>query len=164
MIYADPKMKDEYPLLPEQLRKKLEDADAWLKAKGWPELFITCIGRTDDDSERIYTPVAERLVRDLELKNLKTDRERVLAGELAKMNPTQRRAWARAKFSWHRCLCAVDIRNRCFSREQRRELMNHLRFGTSPTTHEVLEHDVGRGDHIHLAFKDFAQRKRLLGP
>lgn len=162
MKYADPKMAEEFKLLPVQLQAKLLRADAWLAAQGWPELFLTCVGRTDDDSERIYTPVADKLVRDLELKNLKTDREKVLAGILRDMTPAQRKAWARAKFSWHRCLCAVDVRNRVFSREQRRALMNHLRFQTDSATWEVLEHDIGRGDHIHLAYKDFEQRGRLL--
>ena len=162
MIYATPAMAEEFKQLPEALQAKLLAADSWLKGQGWPELFLTCVGRTDDDSERIYTPVADKLVRDLGLKNLKTDREKVLAGILRDMNALQRKAWARAKFSWHRCLCAVDIRNRVYSREQRRALMNHLRFGTDAATWEILEHDVGRGDQIHLAFKDFAQRKRLM--
>jgi hypothetical protein len=47
---------------------------------------------------------------------------------------------------------------------QRKALLDHLRFGTSPTTHEIIEHDIGRGDHLHVAQKDFEQRKRLLGP
>jgi hypothetical protein len=164
MIYATPAMAEEFKQLPEALQAKLLAADAWLKAQGWPELFLTCVGRTDDDSERIYTPVADKLVRDLGLKNLKTDLERVLAGELAKMNALQRKAWARGKFSWHRCLCAVDIRNRVYSRVQRKALLDHLRFGTNTTTHEVLEHDIGRGDHLHVSEKNFEQRKRLLGP
>lgn len=163
MKFAAPRMAEEFRQLPEALREKLEKADAWLVAQGWPELYITCVGRTDDDSERMYVPVAEKLVRDLALGNLKTDRERVLAGELEKMNPTQRRAWARGKFSWHRCLCAVDIRNRVYSREQRRALMNHLRFGASGPNWLFLEHDIGRGDHLHAEFRCFEQRKRLLG-
>jgi hypothetical protein len=163
MKFATPKMAEEFKQLPQALQDKLVKADTWLTAQGWPELFITCIGRTDDDSERIYTPVADRLVRDLELKNLKTDREKVLAGMLQKMTAAERKHWARTKFSWHNFLCAVDIRNRVYSREQRRALMNHLRFGTNAAEWEILEHDIGRGDHIHLSRKDFEQRKRLGG-
>lgn len=164
MKFAAPRMAEEFKQLPAPLQEKLLKADAWLVAQGWAELFLTCVGRSDDDSERIYTPVADKLVRELGLGLLKTDREKVLAGELAKMTPEQRKAWARGKFSWHRCLCAVDIRNRVYSREQRRALMNHLRFGTNTAQWMFLEHDVGRGDHLHAEYRCFEQRKRLLGP
>lgn len=163
MIFSAPKMAEEFKQLPPALQEKAVKADEWVLKQGWPALFITCVGRSDDDSERIYTPVADKLVRDLELRLLKTERERLLAESLAGMNALQRKAWAREKFSWHRCLCALDIRNRVYSREQRRALMNHLRFGTNGTQWLFLEHDVGRGDHIHAEFRCFNQRERYLG-
>ena len=156
-------MVDDFALLPQQLRDKMTGFAAWLHSKGWEAPFITCIRRTPDDQERIYFPYAEKLVRSLEMGLALSDKERVLAAELAKMTPEQRKAWARARFSWHVALCAVDIRNRCYSRAQRREIMNHLRFGTNTTDWEILEHDVGRGDHIHLGVRD-AERKKAARP
>lgn len=160
MKFLEPKMAEEYRLLPEALRLKLEAADAWLVAQGWPDLFLTCVGRSDDDSERIYTPYAEAQAALFSKGLLKTDKEKVLGRQLAAMTPEQRKAWARKKFSWHRCLCAVDIRNRIYSRTQRKALMDFLRKGTNTTEWELLEHDVGRGDHIHASRRDFGQRKR----
>lgn len=157
--FAAPEMVDDFALLPQQLRDKVTGLASWLHAKGWEAPFITCIRRTADDSERIYTPYAENLVRSLKMGLSLADKERVLAAELAKMTPEERKAWAREKFSWHNVLCAVDIRNRVYSRGQRMAIMNHLRYGTNTTDWEVLEHDVGRGDHIHLARRDVDRRK-----
>lgn len=152
-------MVEDFPLLPVQIRDKVTGLAAWCHAKGWEAPFITCIRRTPDDQERIYLPFAEKLVRSFQMGLHLSDKERVLAAELAKMTPEQRKAWARAKFSWHIALCAVDIRNRAYSRTQRVAIMNHLRFGTNTTDWEILEHDVGRGDHVHLALRVPERRK-----
>lgn len=157
--FAGTKMQDDFPLLPQQLRDKVTGLAAWLHSKGWEAPFITCIRRTQDDQERIYLPYAEKLVRSLQMGLPLSDKERVLAGELEKMTPEEREAWARAKFSWHCALCAVDIRNRVYSRAQRKAIMDFLRYGTNATEWEVLEHDVGRGDHLHLAFRDIDRKK-----
>ena len=42
---------------------------------------------------------------------------------------------------------------------ERKAIMDHLRYGTNGTDWEVIEHDVGRGDHLHLAYK-VVERKR----
>lgn len=152
-------MVDDFALLPQQLRDKVTGLAAWLHSKGWEAPFITCIRRTSDEQRKIYLPYAEKLVRSLQMGLPLSDKERVLAGELEKMTPEEREAWARAKFSWHCALCAVDIRNRVYSRAQRKVIMDFLRYGTNATEWEVLEHDVGRGDHIHLAFRDIDRKK-----
>lgn len=152
-------MQEDFPLLPQQLRDKVTGLAAWLHSKGWEAPFITCIRRTSDDQERIYTPYAQKLAR-LHQKGLTLEeKERALAAELARMTPEEQKAWARAKFSWHNVLCAVDIRNRVYSRVQRKAIMDHLRYGTNTTDWEILEHDVGRGDHVHLARRDVDRRK-----
>lgn len=152
-------MSEDFALLPKPLRDKVTELAAWLHSKGWEAPFVTCIRRTEDDQERIYTPVAERLVHSLAVGLSLTTKERALAADLARMSPEERKAWARAKFSWHVALCALDLRNRDYSRAQRKEIMNHLRHGTNTTDWEILEHDVGRGDHIHLARRELERRK-----
>jgi len=141
------------------VRAALADADAFCKAQGWPELYLTHLRRTDDDQERIYLPVAKRLIAQLQAGAKMKDHDRVLAQALAAMDEAGLRAWARGKFSWHKCLCAVDVRNRVFSRQQRKLLMERLRKGRPAVMWELLEHDVGHGDHIHVGKRDFAWRK-----
>lgn len=62
--------------------------------------------------------------------------------------------WADSKFSWHMARCAVDLRNRHYSPKQRQAVVAFLRSMVSRGEWELLEHDIGRGDHIHLAKKD----------
>lgn len=172
MKFATTAMADEYQRLPAVLRQKLEAVDAWLAKQpngrggvGLPDLYIVEVGRTDDESARIYGPLAERLVRELELGLPMEDRERVLAVELAKLTLEQRERWARNLFSWHRCFCAVRIRHRAYSRQTRRELLKLLRHDNKmhPGKWEIREHELGFPDHFHVAFQDQEQRKRLLG-
>lgn len=61
--------------------------------------------------------------------------------------------------SWHLWDCAADMRNSSYSPPQRAAIMERLRAGTTPATHEVLEHDVGNGSHFHFAVKDVKWRK-----
>lgn len=157
--FASPEMAEDFPLLPTPLRDKVTGLAAWLHSRGWEAPFITCIRRTEDDQECIYLPYAQKLARMHQKGLTLEDKERALAAELAKMTPEEQRAWARAKFSWHVALCAVDIRNRVYSRQQRKEIMNFLRHGTNTTDWEILEHDVGRGDHIHLGRRCHERRK-----
>lgn len=152
-------MAEDFPLLPVALRDKVTGLAAWLHSKGWEPPTLTCIRRTKGDQRRIYVPYAERLVSALARGAPLEPKEKALAVELAKMTPAQRVTWAEEKFSWHVVLCAVDIRNRCYSRVQRKEIMAFLRHGTNPTDWEILEHDVGRGDHIHVGVRDAARRK-----
>lgn len=63
------------------------------------------------------------------------------------------------KDSWHLWDCAGDMRNATYSPAQRKEIMERLRLGTTPATHEVLEHDVGNGSHFHWAVKSWKWRK-----
>src|SRR5690606_32137181 len=64
--------------------------------------------------------------------------------------------WARNKPSWHLWKTAVDLRNNHYTVDQRKRVMNWLRVKCQPPAgFELLEHDVGRGDHVHLATRDF---------
>lgn len=162
MKFASPAIeKDFHDALQPDVRAAALDLDAFCKEQGYPELFITHLRRTREDQKRIYLPVAEKLVAQLAAGAKLSDHDRVLAGALAKMTPEERGHWAQGKFSWHLCLCAIDIRNRVYSRAQRKALVERLRKGRPAVMWEVLEHDVGRGDHIHLGKRDFSQRKTL---
>ena len=58
--------------------------------------------------------------------------------------------WRRkGKWSWHLVGRAVDIRNRHWTPRQRRDIMAFLRYGWPDA--EVIMHDIGRGDHLHIA-------------
>lgn len=158
--FASPQMAEDFPLLPMEVRDKVTGLAALCHAKKWEVPVVTCIRRTPDDQERIYTPYAQKLAQ-MHQKGLTLEQqERALAAQLARMTPEEQKAWARAKFSWHVALCAVDLRNRDYSRQQRKEIMNFLRHGTNTTDWEILEHDVGRGDHIHLA-RRVAERRAV---
>lgn len=55
----------------------------------------------------------------------------------------------KGKFSWHLVNRAVDIRNRDWSPEQRKVIEAWLK--TNWPGAEVLMHDIGRGNHLHVA-------------
>lgn len=64
------------------------------------------------------------------------------------------------RFSWHMCLCAVDLRNFTYTAEQLGRVYAFLTDNHDPELWEVLSHDVGRGDHLHLAFRDAAWKTK----
>lgn len=123
MKFKSPDIESEYRNAHPAVQARFAELDAWLKGKGWPEVFITSVSRTREDMLRLYGPTGAK------------------------------------RFSWHLVDCAADARNSTYSPEQRKEIMSRLRLGTTPATHEVLEHDVGNGSHFHWAIRDFKRRK-----
>lgn len=67
---------------------------------------------------------------------------------------------ARGKFSWHLVGRAVDIRNRDWSPERRVLITAWLKANWPDA--EILMHDIGRGDHLHLAIPEPRSRLRRL--
>lgn len=68
------------------------------------------------------------------------------------------------KFSWHMCFCAADLRNRHYTRTQLRNLFEYLKSGRDDSRFEILDHDVGRGAHLHIGRRDFEWRSRFTPP
>lgn len=120
--------------------------DEWSVSQGIPEVVITHVLRTKEDMEIMYW------------KRIHRQANPAISESLA-------RAMARRKFSWHLVGCAADIRNRHYLPAQRKQVMYYLRKltgGPNPSKYELLEHDIGRGDHIHLGVKDEQWKKERM--
>lgn len=67
---------------------------------------------------------------------------------------------ARGKFSWHLADRAVDVRNRDWSDAERLLVVRWLRKHWPHT--EIIMHDIGHGDHLHIAVPAPAAMARRL--
>lgn len=114
------------------VRKAVLELDYWSAERQMPEVVVTQVFRTLRQQEDLYWP------------------QFAAAGADEK---TARRM-ARDKFSWHLCRCAVDIRNHHYSANQLREVMEHLSSGRNGHDWEILSHDMGHGNHLHIARRD----------
>lgn len=137
MLFKSPKLSTEYGSLHPALRKVLAELDAQLAAWELPGLTITEALRTRDGQEALYW------------KRLRTPA----------MTEDKARRLARERFSWHLIGAAADFRNSMYSPAERRQIARWLRTRCPAPAWEVLEHDVGRGDHFHLGIRDFVWRK-----
>lgn len=132
MKYLRPELELEVQALHPKVRAKLDELEAWSRDEGLPEPVVTNVLRTEDDQERLYLGLY------------------LSRGH----SPDIAREKARARFSWHLVACAVDLRNRHYTPPQRKAVMQFLRQQCAPGEWELLEHDIGRGDHIHVAVRD----------
>lgn len=124
----------------------VKDLDDWSKEQGLPSVVITHVLRTREDMEVLYW------------KRIHRQANPPISEALA-------RSMARRKFSWHLVGCAVDIRNNHYLPGQRKAVMAKLRTLAKPAhKFELLEHDIGRGDHIHLGIKDEDWKKERMPP
>jgi hypothetical protein len=62
-------------------------------------------------------------------------------------------------FSWHMVGAAVDFRNRVYNSKQLTAIIDWLIKRVGRKHWEILSHDVGRGNHFHLAFEDEAWKR-----
>ncbi len=126
-----------------RVKAKIEDLDAWCQANHYPEVTLTHILRTKDEQIDIYWT------------------------SIQKANPGMTiqaaRNAAAKKFSWHLVGCAVDIRNTVYTLQQLVNIQAHLKLRTKPGEWEVLNHDVGRGEHLHCGLKDVSWRNTYPG-
>lgn len=78
--------------------------------------------------------------------------------------------WALNRFTWHRCFCAADLRNSHYDPKTLARVVAFIgskvveQEGLNPKRRdwEFLVHDIGRGDHIHLAYRDNLWRENFL--
>ena len=135
MNFKKPSLEAEFAELHPDASRLVHKLDDWSFEQKLPPVVVTHVKRTVDDQERIYTPVL--------MKN-------------TGMPEKKCRELARQRFSWHLVLCAVDLRNIHYTDEERLRVMGFLRSNLGPMAErfELLEHDVGRGDHIHIGIKD----------
>lgn len=146
MKFKTAALQVEFDGLHPEVRRGVSDLDKWSVANGIPEVVVTHVFRTKAFQEETYWPAIA--------KRLAAENPKRPVGEIE----AEARAEARKKFSWHLVHCAIDIRNRHYSPDQRRRVMGFLQRGRAAPIWEVLEHDVGRGDHIHLGIRDFSWR------
>lgn len=64
-----------------------------------------------------------------------------------------------AKFSWHELGCAADLRVHHYSDVQAILVMAWLGYRCQHPLWELLRHDVGQGDHIHVGRRDYSRRR-----
>lgn len=72
----------------------------------------------------------------------------------------QKEIYGDHRFSWHLVRCAVDIRNSHYSIDQLGRVLEFLKDGRDEGW-EILNHDVGKGSHIHVGFRDPEWRARF---
>ena len=68
--------------------------------------------------------------------------------------------WEDSKWSWHLVGRAVDIRNKNWTTAQRHAIELWLKKNWPDG--EILMHDIGRGDHLHVAIPGPYSRLRRL--
>jgi hypothetical protein len=66
--------------------------------------------------------------------------------------------------SWHLFGCAADLRNNHLRPEQRKAVFRWLQERCPRPGWECLDHDVGNGQHFHIARKDLSWRNTFAGP
>lgn len=137
-------LKAEFDALHPRTRSVLIGLDEHSIQLGLPDVVVTHVLRTLNQQEKIY--------------------ERIFVEKLA-MDEVLAKKKARAKFSWHLCRCAVDFRNNQYSEAEKREVLSFLKIQMYGATSqfEFVEHDIGHGNHFHLAHRDY-EWKRIYIP
>lgn len=139
MWFDKPNLGPEFSQLHPRVRKAAEDLDSWLIKKGLPQMTVTHVLRTPAMQESIYWEAVKDTLKCTE--------------EIARQT-------ARNKPSWHLWYCALDFRNKVYTPAQKADIFKQLRDGRGDSIWEILMHDVGRGDHFHLGYRDFSWRTK----
>lgn len=160
MKFKAPHLEMELHAAHPDVRAAVVGLDEWCREGALPEVVVTQVLRSADEQEDIYFRYAESLLAKLRAGAPLSSEDNQLARELESMSEAQRRQWARFRFSWHRVGCAVDIRNRHYSRTQLAGVMAWLRHGRTVGPWELLSHDVSSGDHVHIGRRDFEFRTK----
>lgn len=155
----------------------------WMSTKNpdWPAVTVTEMGRSDQSMVDIYLPYARDVYyRAINKGEDRAGNKRPLMRteiiHYAQMKRQQSLTshlslddclvwWALKKNSFHRTLpggstLACDIRNKHYSPTQKIVVWDKIKALTQDWTKvngglwEIIWHDVGAGDHFHIAFKD----------
>lgn len=138
MRFKTPSLAQEFARLHPDVIAAVKALDDFSHANRLPELVVTHAIRTPAQQEAIYW--------------------RSIA-KAKGLSEAEARAEARRKFSWHLCRCAVDLRNNHYTAVQLAQVMDFLKRGREAPLWEVISHDVGRGNHLHLGRRDFSWRR-----
>jgi hypothetical protein len=124
-------------LLPE-VRQVLAELDERLHQWGSERLTITDAIRTPGEQEELYW-------------------HSYVGGGVG---PEEARQLAREKFSWHLVGAAADFRALAYNAEERSKIWSWLHERCPAVDWELLIHDVGRGEHFHVAKRSHELRKQ----
>lgn len=158
MKFKIPTMADDFLRVHPDVQDLARLFESWSRDQGLPEPVVTDVIRTKSQQRAIYVPYAQELIADFEGGVPMQDNDRALAIKLMDLNDDGIAQWAEQRFSWHLVGCAVDLRSRDYTAPQLAAVLGWFRRMALPPTFEFLEHDVGRGDHMHLGRRDFAWR------
>lgn len=140
MRFKTENLRQEYKELHREVVALLIELEEYSKQKGYPEPMLTHVLRTRAQQKEIYWRAEQARNR--------------------KMNEADAREAAGKRFTWHFHLCAADLRSSHYTPEQLHDVVAFLKArGTGPSW-EVLHHDVGSGDHLHVGFKDNVWAKK----
>lgn len=159
--FAFSKLEGEFVGIHPQVKSLVEQLQYHSENIGFPDVVITHAFRTKTQQKTIYMGVAAVILKKIANDNTLTESESDILERVEQISDSQNitlekafERWAEARFSWHMARTAVDLRNKHYSSKQRAAVMAFLRARISKGEWELLEHDIGRGDHIHLAKRD----------
>lgn len=122
---------------------------------------ITEVGRSDDDSERIYTKIAERLLASKGIGLHGPDLTQYLA--IKDLSPIGVKTWCRLRSSWHKPFCAVDIGLSGWKPESVAVATEFLAGQCPKPMWEIISEPHGTGPHLHIARRDYGWLKDFPG-
>lgn len=124
-------------------------------------LRVTEVGRSDDDSERIYMEIAKRLTA-CEGKGLHgTDLSQFQ--QIQFLSPMGLKSWCRTRASWHKPLCAVDVGMTGMDDQTKNYVIQYLSNHCPRPMWELITEPHGTGPHAHVARRDYAWLKDFPG-
>ena len=165
MIFKSPREAREFPELHPEVRAAAEDLDAHARATGLPELVVTGCIRTRAEQRAIYIPVGHFLLEAHAAGRILSPMQRRDLAQITAPGGTPEAiaTWAEGRYSDHLVRCAVDFRNRHLKPPELAAYMHRLRTGRALLTRwQILSHDVGRGEHIHVGVRDQEWKSRFL--
>lgn len=141
MQYKYEHIRNEYLKLPGQVKEVMTDLEAYCRSKGYAEPMATEISRTRKRNIEYYTP------------------------GIMKKNPDftkeQAEAEAAKRWTWHLVDCCIDLRDWVWTPAQIQDILNFLKARCQGSLWEILYHDIGKGMHFHVGYRDFARRKEF---
>jgi hypothetical protein len=133
VVYKQPGLSKEFSEAHPKSRLLVESVDEFVRREGWPDVMITAVFRTPSQQEAFYWKQVQETLRCTEK----------IAREIA-----------RAKPSWHLWRTGIDFSSKRYDRQQAQRILEYLKSGRQGLEWEILHHDIGAGEHFHVAFKD----------
>lgn len=128
----NPQLAVEYSRIHPEVKKVCVLLEEFCVAHNLPEPMATHIKRTRDGQESIYW------------------KQMMKPG----ISEAQARHDARNRWTWHFVFCAIDLRDWIYSDDQIVAVVAFLRKACTGPNWEFLYHDVGRGKHLHIGYRD----------